>query len=279
MRPFRAIVLLGTMVFLGCENAVDPFSETDGSTPFYVFGYLDTASDTQFVRVEAIRQSHDPDAGIPPTSVRTTASSTGETVVWRDSIVTLTDGTTGHLFFATFRAVAGERYELTVERADGARATATTDVPTEPQTTVDTARVVSNEVVQTVTLAGMSAEPAEIALVYRVSRGDEQPIEIVVDYANRAEVVDGSLTVRVRLSDDRERVAQMLGESASSPEPTLHEVSLRLTLLSSEWATPEAVHVENGRGFWGAVGRFSIMWQLPPHILRRLSFQEPAGLD
>jgi hypothetical protein len=263
----------------GCDNAVDPFADADGSSPFYVFGYLDTAADTQFVRVEPIRQTHDPAGGIPPAAVRTMASTSGDAVVWQDSAVTLTDGTPGHLYFALFRPSPGETYALAVNRADGAQTTAATEVPVAPPARVDTARVITNEVVQRITWAGLLAEPDVVELVYRVSHGSGTVVEIAVDYTGRGEITDEGLVIEARLSGDREHVGQVLGEAPAGLPPILHDIAMRITILSPEWASPDAMHVANGRGFWGAVGRFQVTWDVPPHHLARLMYRSGQDTD
>ena len=91
------IVALLAVLAAGCENTVDPFIETDRY--FTIFGYLDTASDTQFVRVIPFRRdiggSGDPNLDATVTS---TELESGTLLPWRDSVITYADGSIGHVF-------------------------------------------------------------------------------------------------------------------------------------------------------------------------------------
>jgi hypothetical protein len=50
----RILALLPLVLLAACDNAIQPLVE-GAQTEFSVSGYLDTAADTQFVRLESVR--------------------------------------------------------------------------------------------------------------------------------------------------------------------------------------------------------------------------------
>ena len=129
-RPRAAALGLALVLLAGaCDNTVQPFAE-DADALFTLSGFLSTAADTQFVRVEPVRRAAAPPPLAPlDAAVTTTRLETGATVAWRDSLVRLDDGTTGHLFYAVFRPEPGAAYRLDVRRPDGRGTSAVTRVP------------------------------------------------------------------------------------------------------------------------------------------------------
>src|SRR5690606_20140904 len=97
---------------------------------FTIFGYLDTAYDTQFVRVIPFRrdiggtESEELDAVV--TSTELESSTVHE---WQDSVITFEDGSIGHVFSAPFRPIPGRTYRFMVELSDRAVGWAETEVP------------------------------------------------------------------------------------------------------------------------------------------------------
>lgn len=107
------IVLLG----IGCEPSFDPIQENDRH--YSVFGYLNASADTQFVRIEKLRDSLA--TGTLPNldaEVTLTNTSTGESVLMQDSLFEYPQGQ-AHNFYTTFEIDPGGSYELVVEGPAG----------------------------------------------------------------------------------------------------------------------------------------------------------------
>lgn len=73
------------MLFVGCNQTFEPLQEND-KYYFSIYGYLDAATDTQWVRVGPAREgiNQQPD----PTGIKVTLEhiQSGETVIMKDSL-------------------------------------------------------------------------------------------------------------------------------------------------------------------------------------------------
>lgn len=274
-RRWRSVVAAGCAAVLivgGCENTVTTFVEDEMARPFFVYGYLDSGADTQFVRVAPIAPTLEASTTEQlDAQVRTTSLTSGDVVAWTDSLVILDDGSAGHLFYGLFRPEPGASYRLEVARSDGASTTATTRVPAHPEVRVDPVRTSGTVLIQDVTWDGISAPPFEALVRYHVSRYDEtMPTLIRRSYLNSGHQERSSWTTSIQLSRDRDLVAQALGTAASDPPPALYRIEMLVSFGDDAWYRPDAVQVVNGTGFFGSVGRFSVAWALPDEVVSAL---------
>lgn len=93
-------------------------------------GLLNVNADTQFIRVERIRDSVS--IGAPPSidaRVTLTNLETGDTTVLRDSFATIRPGVRSHLFWAPVTPPPGATLEVRVTGSTGAAAVATVTLP------------------------------------------------------------------------------------------------------------------------------------------------------
>ena len=104
----------------GCSETVDPTLEAEQA--FTVYGYFNPRADTQAVRVIPIGMRID-EVASKTAEVVSTDLLTGETHVWRDSLVSFGDGSQGYVFFAPFQAAYEHAYRLDVAGPDGANPT------------------------------------------------------------------------------------------------------------------------------------------------------------
>ena len=97
----RLLLLVAALTLGACSDVVDPTVGTDQA--FSLYGYLDPTADHQAIRVVAIGATigADTSRAIDATVVSQELGS-GETVAWRDSVVTYRDGTVGHVFVADY---------------------------------------------------------------------------------------------------------------------------------------------------------------------------------
>ena len=126
-------ILSVLLVLASCEKPFEPLAPSD--LAFSIYGYLDAAADTQWVRVMPIRQSLETPAGPIDAVVTLEEVETGATVVMSDSISRYLPmfgdvEVYAHNFSTTMPMVPGRRYRLTATRSDGANAWATVLVPT-----------------------------------------------------------------------------------------------------------------------------------------------------
>lgn len=290
-RFFLFIALLGvTTLMVACEETVSPILESDHR--FTLFGTLDMAQDTQFVRVIPIRPT--PIAAGESRFAATLTSTdltTEHRITWRDSTVVFADGTTGHVFHARLRIQAGHTYRIEVQ-SDGS------DVITSAETTVPASpvpEVIPETVTRTFTTRlhvrqsifwnGVEKEPYQIEHWYRFLRfSDFGFVDLRLPYVPLNGPADGRpgvWEVDLNLVRDRDTLATMI---------TLNQVSLAglgmtITMLDEAFVPPGGrfdkdvlaqpgtfSNVTNGFGFIGSVGRFSVEWLVADTTARALLY-------
>lgn len=125
---FAATFLLLVITGMGCDPSVDTFQENE--LAYSIFGYLNASADTQFVRVEPLRDgmlTRAPDS--LDVDVTLTDLTTDQTTSLRDSLFRYLDGATAHNFYTTSDIEPTTPYRLTVRGSDGAESYAQTTVP------------------------------------------------------------------------------------------------------------------------------------------------------
>ena len=105
MRRFALLpsvaLVLAAVTLSACETTVDPFIEDDR---FYtVFGYLDTATDLQAVRVIALGRVIGSTSGEIDGAVSSTEIETGVVTEWYPELITFADSSVGSVFRGPFR--------------------------------------------------------------------------------------------------------------------------------------------------------------------------------
>ncbi len=122
------LALLALVPLAGCEEAVGP--TLDSGAQFTLYGALDPTAGRQAIRVFPIRDRLEATApGEIDATFTSTDLETGQQRVWRDSVVTLADGTSGNVFAADFTPEYGHTYELVAEGPRGEPTSIVVDVP------------------------------------------------------------------------------------------------------------------------------------------------------
>jgi len=292
-RLFPALFLLIVIIVSGCDDTVNPFVEEDRF--FTVFGYLDTATDEQFVRVIPLRQDF---AGIDDTTIDATVTTreveSGNTTAWRDSVITYSDGSVGHVFHADFTPIPGRTYELTVARSDGVQSSASTTIPLITNVELEDPTISVSSVFQKIRWSSVEREPFRVEVWYRfLSFAPGQPfLNAVIPYGNAEEkygqfVQGDKWEVLIRLTNDKEDVTKELGISDDAA-PFLMSVGMRLTMTNDSWRPPDGVfdrevlvqpgtfsNVNQGFGFFGSVNQYTYEWTLDPDITSLIGYTYP----
>ena len=118
-RTFCLLLLALTtiMVYHGCDASLDPIQENDQY--YSIFGYLDASADTQFVRIELLRDSMF--TGAPSNinaEVTLTNTTTGQSSRMQDSVFSYADGK-AHNYYTTMDIEPNEMYRLEVNGQGG----------------------------------------------------------------------------------------------------------------------------------------------------------------
>ncbi|NNE34650.1 MAG: DUF4249 family protein, partial [Rhodothermales bacterium] len=173
-RCYRLVVVVLTCTVLACDTDVDRFTDRSGGVAFNLTGVITTESDTQFVRVQRIREEIVQTSADPlKADVTLTDLDTGESRRLLDSLVVLDNGERDHLFFTPYVVTAGHRYQLMVEGVDGDVATATTTVPDRPSTTVVRADIFGSLITQSVSWNALTRTPEHAVVTYEIARSQE----------------------------------------------------------------------------------------------------------
>ncbi len=274
-----------------CEESVNPILESDQQ--FTIFGTLDMDQDTQYVRVIPIRRTLETDASAP---LNVTFTSTdlvaGETITWRDSLVGFPDGSFGHVFYTPLRLRPGHTYRVEVRSPDSDIVTsAETTLPAEPQAIVmpeEVEFILTTQVraSQQILWQGLSQEPYSIEQWYRFFTVEDFSFrDIQLPYVplnGPAEGQADTWEITLNLVRDRDTMETFIELNEST---SLAGLGLRITLLDEAFVPPGGVfdpdvlsqpgtlsNVENGFGFVGSIGRFSVEWLLADTSAKALRY-------
>ncbi|MBO6574658.1 MAG: DUF4249 family protein [Rhodothermales bacterium] len=283
--------LTAVLLWSGCETNVDPFIEDDR---FYtIFGYLDTATDLQALRVVPLRQVIGEESQTIDATVLSTELETGATVEWQPERIEYSDGSSGFVFRGALRPIPGFTYRIDVVRSDGASASAQTTIPPAPGIAVSEPEIAVADVFQRVFWEDIPAAPFRVEIWYRfmgVTPSDPF-LDAVLTYQDVkfGQARNGGWEAIVRLTEDRLLVAQELDVSEDAAL-TLLGVGARLTMSDDAWRPPGGVfdrevlvqpgtfsNVDNGFGFLGAVNQFTAEWTLTPELTERIGYSFPGS--
>lgn len=271
------------------EDVITPRTER----PFTLYGFLSPDSSKQALYVFPIEKRLRPLPATPlDAQVTTIDLVTGETVVWRDSVVTAAEGGFAHLFQAPLRAAYGHAYLLEAERSDGAKAMAEIAVPeratlTAGPTFIDARGRPATEV----TVDQAAPKLLGIEVIYRIQTGpaDEQQVDVALDveYAEAARATESGWTIAVNHEADYTYLRNRLGRRFNLDYGIyVHDVRLALLVVSAAWNPPGGsfdpevliqpevmTNVENGYGFVGAGYQQEVMWMPPAEVLAETGFR------
>ena len=290
MRFFLCALVL-SLLLSACEESVSPILESDQQ--FTIFGTLDMDQDTQFVRVIPIRPTLVADAGAPlDVTFTSTDLIDGQRLAWRDSTVQFADGTVGHVFYAPVRVRPGHTYRIEIQPSGSSIITsAETTVPAQPEAVImpEVLQIVFTTQVrarQQILWEGLDEEPFSIEQWYRFfSIEDFSFRDVQLPYVPLNGLAEGQADVwemDLNLVRDRDTLSTMIDLNAST---ALAGLGMTITLLDDAFAPPGGEfdpdvlaqpgtlsNVENGFGFIGSVGRFSVEWLLADTTARALRY-------
>lgn len=282
--PFLFLFLSLVVHLTGCEEAVAPTLE--GEAQFTLYGVLDPLEATQVVRVFPIRaQLEVPAPGPLGITFTTTDLDTGERQVWRDSVVTLANGTAGNVFAASFRPGYDHTFELVVERAGGEPASVVVDVPPLIDPILRAPTFGAEGVKQEVFWPGAPRiNQARVVLELQAANCQTYEYEYEADLARPLEF---GWTLVVPFGALSGAVQEAIGQSPNSL--SIMGVMATAQVASRDWNPPggnydpEALiepgtfsNVFNGFGFVGASYPSSLRWRPTSEVAQRAGFRPAA---
>jgi hypothetical protein len=275
LRYVGAATALTVLLLTGCDSTeIDPFIESERY--FSIYGSLEMEFTEQYLRVVPIDTQIGTVDYTIDARVKAIDLQTGEEWEWRDSLFTFPDGKVGHVFVGSFRIKAGHTYRIEVTRSDGARSWAETTVPAEPGAELGDGDVIGGtgfpRGTQDVIWRGLSSEPHRVDVYYRFWELKDEPfIDLRIPYetTDSSPEIGGDWSIRVNYGRDHSLLSPVI---AGKPW-RLAGTAMRITVLAEDWVPPGGVwdpeilsqpgvfsNVQNGFGYVGSSGRFSIEW-------------------
>ena len=129
--PFAVVIMLftGAVAFLsGCDDTLKPFKENDRFI-FSIYGYLDTSTDRQWIRVINLQEPVDRAGGGINGTVTLEHLESGEKMILHDTLYRFSDIHYAYNFRADMEILPENSYQLTATREDGAFSSVTIDIP------------------------------------------------------------------------------------------------------------------------------------------------------
>ena len=260
-----------------CDNAVDPLVD-GGAHAFAVFGYLHTASDTQFVRVSRLQgESVFSEAGLAHPDVRSTDLETGVTTIWADSVVALADGRPGLIYYSALDVRPGSRYLLEVSDGAEAPTRAITSVPGSVGLFVGAPHPnFVDDLEQTVVWSGLR-RGRDAVVHYRIlTIPSGVDTTVAITYRDAGEVHPSGWLVDVTLERDARVIRNLVLSARGDTAVAFLDVSMSIEAPSEEWSqSEEALNIENGTGFFASVARLRESWALDSTVVRSIGFELP----
>jgi len=285
-RALAPLALAALALLAGCDDEV-PVPE-DIAAYFTLWGALDPTTDQQAIRVVPIVPvSSEGGPGASPdveATVTSTDLQTGETVTWRDSVVTFSNGTTGHVFVAGFRPAYDRFYRVEVVRDDGATTTATLQTPPSVQPARQPTQYPLGDVLMAVYWPG-APQLNDIEVVYTLEDGDCEVFDYVVPFAGDAEPFEFGWVTTIHLPAESQRVLGLLGNRPHA----VRRMEVRAEVASEDWRPPGGVfdpevlvepgtftNVERGFGLVGGAYPAELSWEPESVALLRTAFETPG---
>ena len=260
--PRSALARLALAVLLvaggaGCSTEFSPQDESD--VYFSLWGYLDAAADTQWVRVTPVRATVDRDLVPLGAEVALERVATGERWPMQDSVFAYADGFAAHNLWTTARVLPDETYRVVVRRDDGAETVATVEIPDQ----FERPRVVDGifSCPTQIVVSGVERVVDATAVYRDVATGDVRRLPKLQAITAH----EGGGTVEVFFGDDAIEI------EADPIDIRKTDASVVVAVGTAAWpdlvgldtealALPRgAGRIENGVGFVGGV----ITWELP----------------
>lgn len=270
------VAFVGALLLLsstGCDTSVNPIQEND--LHYSIFGTLNASADTQFVRVEALRDSLS--IGAPAeldAEVLLTDVTEEQTVALQDSIFRYSGDTYAHNFYTTHDVQPTHTYRLTVRSSEGAESSALVSVPDtfpEPTAIVSVDRDLlgcsPSGATMVVEIRGIERLIAVNALYYMTPLNREMPREEVEPHvqnfghlADTSQVPDGSIWANIGYQEDLCQIREDFGDSHQ-----IDKIEVVIAagnpdwpdFMSMDWETVAlpggASNVEGGSGLLGGI--------------------------
>lgn len=254
---------------MGCDDSFSPFTEDNADPAHALFGVLDSSADTQFVRVQVVRQQIDP-ISIELNELSFSSQEDNSALrTWSDSLVLLDDGSRAHLFFAVYSPASGRSVTLRASGPGNQETSVTVRMPIRPSVQAKPTEFFNGGIIKSILLTDISRKPADLAINYSVfdaTANDFRLVSVPYNFMVGTRLNDG-WEFTANLSGDRLFVASSLAQTRGTPV-RLESVEIFMTDYGPEWDTRSP----GENGFVGAIGRYAIPFELDSTSLDSLNY-------
>ncbi len=283
---YRLLLLLsaGFLFGSGCDEAIAP---PDGFAAYYtLWGAFDPSVDVQAVRVVPIEREIGTGSAEPlGVEVTSTDLATGAITTWRDSVITFSDGSVGHVYLGDFSPEFGRRYEFQVENGAGQKTTAATRVPPLVSPFREATAFIPGDVKLPVLWPG-APQLNNLEIVYELENGNCDRFIQDAPFVGDAEPFEFGWSTAIRLAEAADAVLALLD---NRPHAVVR-MWMRAEVASEDWRPPNGVfdpelliepgtfsNVEGGFGFvGGSYVAQTDSWTLEPDAVIRAGFEFPG---
>ena len=250
----------------GCDTDFDPIQQSD--LHFSVFGFLDAAADSQFIRISPVRDSLAPSPQPIDAVVTLENLDSGQKTILQDSLFAFEDRFAYN--FWTAEPIEHEAtYRLRILRSDGAESTATVSLPPayqDPELLLppQMAAPISTTAAIRIRDVEYLAELRVVVTFHLPGQPADAAQSLTLNYLDRVAVLNTGLGVQFRPYNDFFGSIQRC--------PIVDDVQVMVAATGPEWpdflqidaetqALPDVItNVENGVGFVGGVSRKTLPW-------------------
>ena len=268
----------------GCDSDI-PGASADGQV-FTLWGQLDPTTDRQVVRVEPISATLDGPRDVVGVVV-SEDQATGETTIWRDSVVTYPDDSIGHIFLADYRPDYDSSVEFRIEQEGEPVTYARVTIP--PNVTPFFGNLVTGVRNQLDLLLPGAPRVVGAKVIYDIAGGratsptGNEYVETVVVEPQNVSSVEFGWRVRV---DFTRHVEVLRGrfQQREIREFNATGIRVQVAIANEEWAAPfpftfsrdlllqpgTVSNVRGGYGFLGAAYTIETEWVADENDVRRI---------
>ena len=262
------------LALTACNSTVTPRNVLDKE--YTVWGAFDPTTDLQAIRIVPILESPELRTDEPlDVTVTSTNLDTGDSIVWRDSLVAY-GSTSARIYIADFQPAFGSHHQLDIVPASGKPLRVYVPVPPSNDPVISSVLDYAGSIF-TIAWPGASQLNA-VQLTYRVQDFDCEIDEYTYDFPGISEVSEAEARLVLDLHFTADKLRGEFPDGSPDPDGPLRlpldGLRIEAEVASSTWqmdpmlaADPEALrkadvftNVENGFGFVGSAYPDTIRW-------------------
>ncbi len=241
--PFLSISIMLVVLPAGCTEEVA--SPVGVEEPFAMYGILNPRLSTQTIMVSPTDRLLVDYPGSIDAVLTSTDLESGETITWKDSVVTGERGQIDHVFWADFRPPFDRDYRVEAVRSDGAATSAVAHVPDFVEATAEADAEGNLDIL----IAGEGFHLLRIDLVYQMrlyglherwlpDPCDHRPFSHTVAYDGEESEAANGIRFRVAFLADLQRIDQRYNPHPGRYGLALMGMTVELLVADKAWDPP-----------------------------------------